>query len=65
MADAMPARPKDATGTATEAAGTAIPPTTPLYHTDAYLQRFEARVESRCRALVARLTDASRERLRA
>ena len=28
-------------------------------------ERFEARIESRCRALVARLTDSSRERLRA
>jgi hypothetical protein len=27
-------------------------------------ERFEARIESRCRALVARLTGTSRERLR-
>jgi len=32
---------------------------------DVSRERFEARIESRCRALVARLTDNSRERLRA
>jgi misacylated tRNA(Ala) deacylase len=46
MADAMPANgPRDAMRpTAGGAAGTKIAPTTLLYHADAYLARFEARV---------------------